>query len=656
MHRLSRYFWPFKVSYTDLSAKRVFHEVRCICLAAVLWPITSGTLLLHSGLSLTEHQKILGLLLIIPTGVLLLLLIGNIRLSKDFAPIHRFLSTSKEDMTKQIGKDGLIAARNFQALAVHRILLYQGPAFALGFSIMSYLCNVFLSLELELWQVLVALMVSSMVAIGHAVFEYYALGNLMNHIFARAEARGVTLSDTDKEQVIRVDTRRKLIFVSCLIMTSPMLILGTTLLIRVRNDLFQAGLFDHIHTMIPNLISWMLIIVGISTFISLMISLRMANDTADSVSELSLAMQRVKEGNLNTSLLEKSNDEFADVFTHFNRMVEQLTERERLRDAFGRYVSKDLTDEVMKHGINLEGHTLQTTIMFTDLRGFSAISESLPPENVVDIINSYLDEMSQIIQHFNGTINELMGDGLLVIFGAPTPADDDATRAVACALSMQLAMSKINARNAAKGYPEIEMGIGIHSGKVVAGNVGSKARTKYAMVGSAVNLAARVESLSVGGQVLATMQTLSLIHDEVKLAGEFTTHFKGINWPVTMCDVIGIAGGYRLYLPEITLDYHRLAKPQPLHFKNILDKAAVGESHAAQILEISDKYAVLCTDEPLELHSNLKITLETTLLADDSRLYAKILRPRGEHCYEINFTFMSRDTRYFLSNLKLADS
>jgi len=652
MSNLKRYVWPFSVSYTDMSANRVFHEVRGICLAAVLWPIASGTLMFQSGLKLTDHQALLGLLLVIPSGVLLVLIVGNLRLRADFEPIRRFLKAPAGEMDEMTGKDGLIAARNFQFLAVRRILLYQTPAFGIGFLTMIALCNLFLGMELGLWQLLIAMIVSLMVSIGHAVFEFYALSNLMNHIIALAVDRGVVLDEQEKAAIIRVDTKRKLLFVSGLVMIAPMVILCSTTLIRVHHDVTQAGIFDAHDMLMSELINWMLIIVSVSALLSLLISLRMASDTSNSVRELSGAMQRVEQGNLDISLLEKSSDEYAEVIGHFNRMVNQLKERERLRDAFGRYVSKDLTDEVMKHGINMNGQNLPVTIMFTDLRGFSAISESLPPEDVVGIINAYLDEMSQVIEHYSGTINELMGDGLLVVFGAPNPLEDAAARAAACALAMQLAIDKINARNEAKDLPKIEMGIGIHSGKVVAGNVGSTSRTKYAVVGNTVNIAARVESFSVGGQILATKETVELIRDDLKLAGEFTTHFKGISSPVSMCDIVGIAGNYNLSLPKSELEFARLVEALPVEFEKVLDKTAVGSTQAGNILAIADKNAILSTTAELELHTNLKIAVNTPLLPEDSRMYAKVMKDRGEHCYVINFTFMSRDARYFCSNLQ----
>jgi len=654
MNNLQRFIWPFNTSYTDLPAADVYRELRGISMAAVFWPIISGTLLLYFGLSLTDHQKLIGVTLAVPTGVLLLLVVGIRRLQKDFEPIRVFLQALPDQIDQHVGIEAMLRIRNFQILSVKRVLFFQAPAFGIGFVIISFLANRFLAFDLEFWQVLVALMVSSMVGIGHAVFEFYALAPLMNHVTALAHKQGVELTGEEKKRIIRVDTKRKLLFVSGLIMSAPMLILGTTLLIRVRHALYQASQVEVADAMMSGLIGWMLLVVAVGSIMSLFILLRMAQDIGNAERELSSAMRQVEEGNLDVSLMEKGSDEYAHIFRRFNRMVHQLTERERLRDAFGRYVSKELTEDVMKHGVNLGGQTLPVTIMFSDLRGFSAISESLPPVQVVEMLNIYLEDMTQVIDKHHGAINELMGDGLLIVFGAPSVQSDDAERAMACAMDMQLAMPAVNARLAELGFPELEMGIGINSGQVVAGNVGSAMRTKYAVVGSAVNMAARVESFTIGGQVLATRATLDLIKAELKLAGEFSTTFKGIKEPVSMYDIAGIAGDYNLYLQALEIEFRRLVEPLPLRFEPVKGKTSANKMISGSMLALSgnEKYGILAAPEQLELRSNLKISIETQLLPEGSDVYAKVMKICSDGSYEINFTFMSRDTRNFLSNLK----
>src|SRR5919199_53781 len=146
--------------------------------------------------------------------------------------------------------------------------------------------------------------------------------------------------------------------------------------------------------------------------------------------------------------------------------------------------------------------------LMSDLRGFTSLMGCLAPEQVVTIINRYLSAMVDVILQYEGSINEFIGDAIFVIFGAPLWRPDHAQRAVACAVAMQLAMVSVNAQNRSDGLPEVEMGIGVNTGEVVVGNLGSHKRTKYGVVGTHVNLTARIESYTVGGQILISATTL----------------------------------------------------------------------------------------------------------------------------------------------------
>src|SRR5262249_44163131 len=161
------------------------------------------------------------------------------------------------------------------------------------------------------------------------------------------------------------------------------------------------------------------------------------------------------------------------------------------------------------------------TILMSDLRGFTAMAERMPPREVLEILNLYLETMVEVIARYEGTVDEIVGDAIVVIFGAPVVSDDHAAKAVACGLAMQLAMTDANERLIKKGAPALEMGIGIHTGRVIVGNIGSFRRTKYTAVGSNVNLAGRVESFTTGGQVLITEDTRARITTSMRIDGQF---------------------------------------------------------------------------------------------------------------------------------------
>ena len=223
-----------------------------------------------------------------------------------------------------------------------------------------------------------------------------------------------------------------------------------------------------------------------------------------------------------------------------------------IREAFGRYLTDEVVSNVLESptGLELKGEKRTVTMMMTDLRGFTSLSERLAPERVVAILNRYLTTMVPIIKQYQGTIDEIIGDAIFVLFGAPTWQEDDAQRAVACAVAMQLAMDSVNEENRQEDLPELEMGIGIHTGPVVVGNVGSPERMKYGVVGSHVNLTSRIQSYTTGGQILISDTTRREVGHILKTGTRMEVKAKGIEHPVTLYEALGIGRPHKLYLPE----------------------------------------------------------------------------------------------------------
>lgn len=316
-----------------------------------------------------------------------------------------------------------------------------------------------------------------------------------------------------------------------------------------------------------------------------------------------------------------------------------------VRNIFGRYMSDEIVQKLLEspEGLKLGGQSLMATIMFTDLRGFSAISERLAPETVVDMLNIYLREMTKVIFRHGGSINEFMGDGILIVFGVPTNHADDAKRALLCAVEMQLAMSEVNARNRALGLPKLEMGIGIHTGKIVAGNVGSDMRAKYAVVGSHVNLASRVESFTIGGQVLATEATLDAAPNTVVILSERLVPFKGFAEPVKIYDIGGIAGTNPIMLPSHVLECRSLANFVPVVFESVDGKHISEEQYGGNILAVGEKGFVLETLHQLAVFSSIK--LEITEGEVSFGFYGKVLGKKEGNVYELYFTSLSDEVR-----------
>lgn len=222
-----------------------------------------------------------------------------------------------------------------------------------------------------------------------------------------------------------------------------------------------------------------------------------------------------------------------------------------IKKTFGRYLSDEIVETILEtpNGLTLYGEKRVVTIIMTDLRGFTSMCELLPAENVVGIINNFLEIMTDIILKYNGTIDEFIGDAILIIFGAPVMRIDDAVRAVACATEMQLAMPRVNEWNRKQGYPEIAMGVGINTGEVVVGNIGSKRRVKYGIVGQNVNLTSRIESYTSGGQILVSETTVKACENLLRIDGQMEVTPKGLNKNITIFEIGGVGGEYNIFLP-----------------------------------------------------------------------------------------------------------
>lgn len=212
--------------------------------------------------------------------------------------------------------------------------------------------------------------------------------------------------------------------------------------------------------------------------------------------EISQMAQQVEEGDLTARVEVRSQDEVGVLAHAFNTMTAGLRERERERDIFGRVVSPEVREKLLSGELRLGGETLWVAVLFTDIRGFSTMSEQMTPEEVVAFLNEYLTEMTNAVRPFGGYVNNFIGDAIVVIFGAPVDQPDKEWQAVAAALTMQERLAELNSRREARGEQPIHNGIGISTGEAVAGQIGSLERLMYTVIGDAVNVAARLEALT----------------------------------------------------------------------------------------------------------------------------------------------------------------
>ncbi|MEL7141771.1 MAG: adenylate/guanylate cyclase domain-containing protein [Cyanobacteria bacterium J06573_11] len=273
-----------------------------------------------------------------------------------------------------------------------------------------------------------------------------------------------------------------------------------------------------------------------------------------------------------------------------------------IRRTFGRYLSDEIVTTLLENpeGQKLGGERRNITILTSDLRGFTATSERLPPETVIKVLNFYLGHMADVIGRHSGTIDEFMGDGILVLFGAPIVREDDAKRAVACAVEMQLAMTAVNQTMEEWGLAPLEMGIGIHTGEVVVGNIGSEKRKKYGIVGSPVNLTYRIESFTTGGQILISGETHRAAAPLVTLRGEQQVKPKGVAQPITIYDVLSVGAPYNKALTQEEEHFFSLAEKIPLRLSPLQGKSINQDYLTGWITELSEKGAVLAVKTPTQ--------------------------------------------------------
>lgn len=221
---------------------------------------------------------------------------------------------------------------------------------------------------------------------------------------------------------------------------------------------------------------------------------------------------------------------------------EQLRERKRLETMFSKYVSPAVVDQLLvdPEMSALGGRRQKITLLFSDIRGFTRMSEQMSPEEIVELLNEYFSRMSDLILTYQGTLDKFMGDAIMALYGAPIIKMDDALRAVTTAVEMQQAVAEINGKRAARGQQTIQMGIGLNTGECVVGNVGSEKRFEYTAIGDAVNIASRLCSAAKGGQVLISESTLLELAEMIDVRTLEPITVKGKSEPLKIYEVLKI--------------------------------------------------------------------------------------------------------------------
>jgi len=252
----------------------------------------------------------------------------------------------------------------------------------------------------------------------------------------------------------------------------------------------------------------------------------------EKIEKLSKNAQKVAKGDYGNPIKVDTKDEIGQLIQNYNSMVKGLKERDFIRDSFGRYIDPDFAKRLLQHpgAGELGGKRRQVAILMSDIRGFTALSETLSPEVIISILNQYFSHMIHIIQKHNGIIVDFLGDAILVFFEPLSDSLKDTIHTcINCASNMQNEMQSFNKKMKSKNLPELNMGIGVNTGPVIVGNIGSKTRAKYGIVGSAVNITSRIQAKAKANEIVISESIYKQMKDSITIQRSFEADLKGVD-------------------------------------------------------------------------------------------------------------------------------
>ena len=336
--------------------------------------------------------------------------------------------------------------------------------------------------------------------------------------------------------------------------------------------------------------------------LAVLLGLLLAKGVTRPVSELTDGMTRVREGELSHRLNLSSRDEFELLAESFNTMTAGMEEKERIRGLMNKVVSEDIANEMLKGELQLGGEERVATVLFSDIRGFTTLSEGVSPSDLLHIVNRYFQHMSVCIDRHQGVIDKYIGDAVMALFGLPVATGHDARNAILAAVDMMKSLDAVNAELAGRLPHPIEIGIGINTGLVVAGNMGADDRLNYSVLGDQVNLTARVEGLTrmYRTPIILTESTARALDNEPDLPFHLrpldTVQVKGKTGATSLYDIVQSSES----LPDPAEFISRFAEAQTtLHQKDFtkalqqwseLAAAVPNDGPTAVMLARADRY------------------------------------------------------------------
>ena len=292
-------------------------------------------------------------------------------------------------------------------------------------------------------------------------------------------------------------------------------------------------------------LQWRITLIGILALAGALLTGRyLAGSITGPVRLLVDAMHEVLGGNLRRRAYLERRDELGFLARSFNEMVGGLEDRERIKDTFGRFVSRDVAEAVLAGRVPLAGDRIEVSILFQDIRGFSALSETLDPATLLGVLNRFFTEVVASVEAEGGVVKQFTGDGVMALFGAPQVRADHVERSAQAALGIVDRLARVNVLLQADGIPPLQIGIGIHTGEVIAGLIGPDERVEYGVVGEPVNLASRVEALTknLPATILVSKEVAVRLGPEFVLGRTAELPVKGKTHPIEVVELVSKRG------------------------------------------------------------------------------------------------------------------
>jgi adenylate cyclase len=276
----------------------------------------------------------------------------------------------------------------------------------------------------------------------------------------------------------------------------------------------QSKILDNIHDAKISI----LVLTAFITLLGILLSLGLSMYFSRPIRKLGESIKALAMDDFDRRVTVNRNDELGDLSSAFNRMAEDLALKEKIKDSFGQYVTPEIVDMILENPDNqwMKGLKVEATVLFVDIRGFTGLAEEKEPEAVIEMLNDHFTRVTDIVIRHGGHLNKFVGDEAMIVFGTPAPNPQHAEAAVRAALDIQAEIARIN-REMKTGHVSFEVGIGINSGEIVAGNLGSPKRMEYTVIGDNVNVASRLTSLAKGGEILISKQTFESIENNSRL-------------------------------------------------------------------------------------------------------------------------------------------